>query len=78
MPRSARLPPSNISNFIHASKVNRIYLKWLKYFFSNVSSLALKAVKEFARVLSVQESCPFRPGGKGLCLDLWFSHPKNV
>lgn len=53
---SAHLPPANISNSIQASKVNRIYFKWVKcffFFFSHVLSLALKAVKEFARVLSV-------------------------
>lgn len=75
VPHSAHLPPANLSNSIHASRVNKIYLKWVKYFFSNVPSLALKAVKEFARVLS---RVPFCPGGKSLCLDLWFSHPQNV
>lgn len=45
VPHSAHLPPANISNSIHASKVNRIYLKWVKFFFQMCHHLLWKQWK---------------------------------
>lgn len=71
----AHLPPAIIGNSINASKVNRIYLKWVKYFISNVLSLALKIVKEFARVLS-KSPAPFTLVGKASALTCGSLIPK--
>lgn len=76
VPHSAHITPANISNSIQASKVNRIYFKWVKYlFFSNVLSLALQAVSLLGFCLS-KSPAPFTLVGKASALTCGSLIPK--
>lgn len=77
-PHSAPLPPANISNSIQASKVNRIYFKWVKcfFFFQMCCHLLWKQWKSLLGFCLSKNPAPFTLVGKASALTCGSLIPK--